>query len=199
MKEVTVYTDGGCLGNPGPGGWAAVLLYGGRMRQISGGEPATTNNRMELRAAIEALAALNQPCQVRVFSDSRYVRDGITLWIKTWKRRGWIGRNKQPIKNVDLWRLLDEAAGRHRVAWEWLRGHAGHEYNERCHELARVQIDAMQRAYTPARLGNRLETFRQEQSAATHILAPSAAATPSLSLPPTPVDPTAGPQKRDSS
>jgi len=135
-KTVTVYTDGGCIGNPGPGGWAAILKYGSHRRELSGNCPDTTNNRMELQAAIAALSALKEPCQVNVFTDSKYLRDGISQWLPSWKKRGWITSTKQPVKNADLWRTLDEASAPHSVSWHWVRGHNGNPENERCDELA---------------------------------------------------------------
>ncbi len=166
MKEVTVYTDGGCSGNPGPGGWAAVLLYGERRREISGGEPATTNNRMELQAAIEALSSLKEPCRVRLYTDSQYVREGISRWLAGWKRRGWRTQDKKPVKNAALWRRLDELAVRHQIEWKWLKGHAGHEHNERCDVLAGAQMAAIRQAHSPARLEELLALFRAEQTRA---------------------------------
>ena len=166
MKEVTVYTDGGCLGNPGPGGWAAILIYGERRREISGGTPVTTNNRMELQAAIEALDSLKEPCRVRMFTDSQYVREGITQWLAGWERRGWITSAKKPVKNADLWRRLDALVRRHELDWRWLKGHAGHEHNERCDMLAGEQMAAIQRAHTAAELQEMLVRFRLEQASA---------------------------------
>ena len=138
MKEVEIHTDGSCLGNPGPGGWAAVLRHQGRERELSGGEALTTNNRMELMAAIMALEALTEPCQITLQTDSQYVRQGITEWVAGWKARGWRTSTKQPVKNVDLWQKLDAlvAEGGHRIQWHWVRGHAGHEGNERADALA---------------------------------------------------------------
>ncbi len=134
---VDIYTDGACSGNPGPGGWGAILRYNGTEREISGGEADTTNNRMELMAAIRALEALTRPVTARVHTDSTYVKDGITKWIDQWKARGWRTAAKKPVKNVDLWQRLDPAAGRHDVSWHWVRGHTGHPENERADELAR--------------------------------------------------------------
>ncbi len=136
MNIVEIYTDGACKGNPGPGGWGALLLYNGSEREISGCEPRTTNNRMELRAVIEALSALKRPCAVRVVTDSQYVRNGITRWLPEWKKRDWKTAAKKPVKNKDLWRLLDDAASRHRIEWAWVRGHAGNAGNERADRLA---------------------------------------------------------------
>ncbi len=135
-----VYTDGACSGNPGPGGWGAVLGWQGKTREISGGEAATTNNRMELMAAIAALESLTRPVTVRIHTDSTYVKDGITQWIHRWKRNGWKTANKKPVKNEDLWRRLDEALARHEVSWHWVKGHAGHPGNERADALARDAV-----------------------------------------------------------
>ena len=134
---VEIYTDGACRGNPGPGGWAALLLSGGHEREISGAEAQTTNNRMELTAVIRALEALKRPVRGRIYTDSQYVRQGILEWVANWKRRGWKTADKKPVKNVDLWQRLEAAAGRHQVQWHWIRGHAGHPENERADRLAR--------------------------------------------------------------
>jgi ribonuclease HI len=136
-KPVIIYSDGACSGNPGPGGWGAVLIYGDKRREISGGEPLTTNNRMELRAAAEALAALKRPSCAELHTDSEYLRKGITEWITKWKANGWKTAAKEPVKNADLWRLLDEARQRHKISWHWVKGHAGEAENERADELAR--------------------------------------------------------------
>ena len=135
--EVVIYTDGACRGNPGPGGWGAVLMAGEREREIWGGEGATTNNRMELTAAIEALEALKRPCRVELHTDSQYVRTGISEWLSIWKARGWRTTSKGAVKNEDLWRRLDEARARHEVDWRWVKGHSGHELNDRADALAR--------------------------------------------------------------
>jgi ribonuclease HI len=140
--EVVIYTDGACSGNPGPGGWGAILLSGERKKEICGGEPATTNNRMELMAAIQALEGLKRPCKVELHTDSQYVMKGISEWIHGWKTRGWKTADKKPVKNEDLWRRLDEARLRHEVAWRWIKGHAGHELNERADTLARQGLEA---------------------------------------------------------
>jgi len=140
MTKVTIYTDGACSGNPGPGGWGAVLLSGAHRKEIFGGELATTNNRMELMAAIQALESLKKPCQVELHTDSKYVQQGIHEWIHGWKKRGWLTADKKPVKNEDLWRRLDEARSRHDVQWRWVKGHAGHELNELADELARRGI-----------------------------------------------------------
>ena len=134
---VDIYTDGACSGNPGPGGWGALLIYQGQEKEIKGGEEDTTNNRMELMAAIRALEALTQPSRVRLHTDSVYVRDGITLWINRWKKNGWRTAAKKPVKNVDLWRRLEEAAEHHELEWRGVKGHAGHPENERADQLAR--------------------------------------------------------------
>jgi len=138
--RVRIYTDGACSGNPGPGGWGAVLLYNGQRKEIFGGEAETTNNRMELTAAIRALEALKRRSAVDLYTDSRYVMDGITQWIVNWKAKGWRTANKKPVKNADLWRLLDERTGDHDIAWHWVKGHDGDAGNERADELARRGI-----------------------------------------------------------
>jgi ribonuclease HI len=135
--QVIIHTDGACSGNPGPGGWGAILQSGGKSRELKGGELATTNNRMELMAAIQALEALTKPCKVELHTDSQYVMKGISEWIHGWKRRGWLTADKKPVKNDDLWKRLDTARLRHEVAWRWVKGHAGHELNERADHLAR--------------------------------------------------------------
>ena len=134
--KVVIYTDGACSGNPGPGGWGALLISGGHRRDICGGEPDTTNNRMELMAAIQALEALRKPCLVELHTDSTYVMKGISEWIHGWKKRGWKTADKKPVKNEDLWRRLDIARDRHTVEWRWVKGHAGHELNEHADALA---------------------------------------------------------------
>jgi len=135
--KVVIYTDGACSGNPGPGGWGAILISGGHRKDILGGELATTNNRMELMAAIQALEALTKPCEVELHTDSQYVMKGITEWIRGWKARGWRTADKKPVKNDDLWQRLDAARLRHKVDWRWVKGHAGHELNEHADALAR--------------------------------------------------------------
>jgi ribonuclease HI len=142
-RRVEVYTDGACRGNPGPGGWGALLRYGGVERELSGAERETTNNRMELMAAIRALETLKRSCEVDLTTDSTYVRNGVTEWMSAWKRRGWRTAGKKPVKNQDLWQRLDQAAERHRVSWHWVRGHSGHVENERVDALANAAIDAM--------------------------------------------------------
>jgi ribonuclease HI len=136
-KRVVIYSDGACSGNPGPGGWGAVLIWGNKRRELSGGEPETTNNRMELRAATEALLALKRPVLAEVHTDSQYVRKGITEWIGKWKTNGWKTSDNKPVKNTDLWMALDEARQRHTISWHWVKGHAGEVENERADELAR--------------------------------------------------------------
>jgi ribonuclease HI len=135
--KVVIYTDGACRGNPGPGGWGALLIFGENRKEICGGELTTTNNRMELMAAIQALDALKRPCKVELHTDSQYVRTGITEWLRGWKARGWKTADKKPVKNDDLWKQLDEARARHEVEWRWVKGHNGHELNERADALAR--------------------------------------------------------------
>ena len=142
LPEVEIFTDGACKGNPGPGGWGAILRFGDRERELSGGEAPTTNNRMELMAAIEALRALKRPCHVQLTTDSNYVRDGITKWIHGWRRNGWRTADKKPVKNAELWQALIEASEPHRIDWHWVRGHAGHPENERADALACAEAEA---------------------------------------------------------
>jgi Ribonuclease HI len=141
LKKVEIFTDGACRGNPGPGGWGALLRYGKIERSLHGGEKLTTNNRMELLAAIEGLAALKEPCEVVITTDSQYVRKGITEWLAGWKRNGWRTASKQPVKNADLWQRLDELNQRHTVEWRWVKGHSGHRENEMADLLANRGID----------------------------------------------------------
>lgn len=136
MKQVEIFTDGACKGNPGPGGWGVLLRKGKHEKEMSGGEPATTNNRMEMRAVIEGLNALIEPCEVDLYTDSKYVVDGITKWVHGWKKRGWVNASKKPVRNEDLWHDLIEAELRHKVTWHWVRGHNGHVENERVDKLA---------------------------------------------------------------
>ena len=141
MESVKIYADGACKGNPGPGGWGALLVRGGVEKELFGGESATTNNRMELTAAIRALDALTRACEVDIYTDSQYVQKGMTEWVNSWKRRGWRTADRQPVKNVDLWQQLETAAARHKVSWHWVRGHAGHEGNERADALANRGVE----------------------------------------------------------
>ena len=143
MKTVEVFTDGGCRGNPGPGGWGAVLRFGGHERELRGSEENTTNNRMELLAAISALEAMTEPCKVVLTTDSTYVKDGITRWIRNWKANGWKTASKKPVKNKDLWERLDAECLRHQVDWRWVKGHAGHPENERADGLANLAMDEL--------------------------------------------------------
>ena len=166
MKKVTIYSDGACQGNPGPGGWAAVLIYGKVRREISGACPATTNNRMELAAAVEALRTLKEPCEVDFHTDSQYVQLGMRDWLPKWKTKGW-RRGKKPVKNLDLWQTLDDEAARHKIRWHWVRGHSDQPENERCDELATQAIeriraelghDALDRALTDWQDDDEMET-----------------------------------------
>ena len=143
MKEVEIFTDGACRGNPGPGGWGALLRFRDVERELYGGEEDTTNNRMELQAAIEALRALKEPCRVILTTDSVYVKNGITTWLESWKQKGWKTAAKKPVKNVDLWQALDEQNRRHRVDWHWVKGHSGHRENEIADQLANRGIDEL--------------------------------------------------------
>lgn len=142
-KRVEIFTDGACRGNPGPGGWGVVLRFGEREKNLHGGEAETTNNRMELMAAIQGLEALKEPCDVVLTTDSRYVMQGITQWMAQWKRRGWKTADRKPVKNIDLWQRLDQAVQRHQVNWEWVRGHTGHPENEQADRLANRGIDEL--------------------------------------------------------
>lgn len=146
MKNVSIWTDGACSGNPGPGGWGALLRSGEHERELKGGEADTTNNRMELLAAIEALNALKQPCDVALYTDSQYVKGGMTGWIFGWKKNGWKTSAKKPVKNAELWQALDEAVSRHKIEWHWVKGHAGHAENERADELARAGMEPFKKA-----------------------------------------------------
>ena len=143
--KVIIHTDGACSGNPGPGGWGAILDYNGTRKEIYGGEPQSTNNRMELKAAIEALNILKRACIVEMHVDSQYVKDGITKWIHGWKRNGWKTADKKPVKNLEFWQALDEAIKRHEISWHWVKGHDGHPENERADELARLGIADMKK------------------------------------------------------
>ncbi len=143
MKIIEIYTDGACRGNPGPGGWGAILRYGGTDKYLKGSEAETTNNRMELTAAIEALQALREPCRVSLTTDSEYVRKGMTEWLAGWKKRGWKTAAKQPVKNADLWQQLEAACAPHDIEWHWVKGHSGHTENELADQLANEAIDAL--------------------------------------------------------
>jgi ribonuclease HI len=149
-ERVTIFTDGACSGNPGPGGWGAILRYGGAEKELSGGEALTTNNRMELIAAIEALSALKRRCHVDLHTDSQYLRLGITGWIHRWKKNGWKTADRKPVKNAELWQALDALIARHDVAWHWVRGHAGHDMNERADALAREGMKPYLKKRRPA-------------------------------------------------
>ncbi|MER2605644.1 MAG: ribonuclease HI [Siculibacillus sp.] len=146
---VRIHTDGACSGNPGPGGWGALIEWRGRAKEICGGEPETTNNRMELMAAIAALETLTRPCEIELWTDSSYVKGGITSWIHGWKKNGWKTADKKPVKNVDLWQRLEAALERHEVSWHWVKGHAGHAENERADELARQGMEPHKPARAP--------------------------------------------------
>ena len=165
MKKVVIHSDGACHGNPGPGGWAAVLEYGERKKELSGGVPATTNNRMELQAAIEALSALKEPCEVDFYTDSEYVKNGVSGWLQNWKRNGWRTKLKKPVKNEDLWRALDSQAAKHRVKWHWLKGHAGHVGNERCDQLASAEIAKIKKTHHADQLKALLAQFAAKEKA----------------------------------
>jgi ribonuclease HI len=143
MKHVVIYTDGACRGNPGPGGWGALLRCGGKEKVLSGSEEYTTNNRMELMAAISALAALSESCIVDLYTDSQYVQKGISEWLLTWKKQNWVKRDKKEIKNIDLWQLLDQEAIRHQVKWHWVKGHSGHQENDFVDQIANKAIDLL--------------------------------------------------------
>ena len=143
-KEIIIYTDGACRGNPGIGGWGAILVYGDHEKEIKGAEHETTNNRMELTAAIEGLKSLNEPCHVTLVTDSNYVKDGITKWITNWRKNGWRTAANKPVKNQDLWQQLEQMSHQHTVVWQWVKGHAGHPGNERADQLANVAIDELE-------------------------------------------------------
>ena len=160
MKQVTIYSDGACQGNPGPGGWAAILIYGAVRKEVSGACPATTNNQMELTAAIEALRLLKEPCKVDFYTDSEYVRQGMTSWLAGWKKKGWRTAGKKPVKNVEFWRALDAEAERHEVSWHWVRGHNEQPENERCDELATQAIANLRAEMGPAALNRALREFQ---------------------------------------
>ena len=151
-NKVIIHTDGACSGNPGPGGWGAVLEYNGTVKELKGGEALTTNNRMELTAAIEALSALKRPCEIELHTDSVYLKDGLTKWIHGWKRNGWKTADKKPVKNVELWQALDEAVKLHTIDWRWVKGHDGNAMNERADQLANEGMAPFKKARRPAGL-----------------------------------------------
>ena len=163
MKKVIIFSDGGCHGNPGPGAWAAVLQYGKHVREITGGIVATTNNRMELMAAIESLNMLKEACDIDFHTDSEYVRNGITQWLAGWKRNGWRTAAKKPVKNADLWQQLDAANARHTVRWHWVKGHAGNDLNERCDELVQEAIAKVKDSHSSAELASALKVFKEAE------------------------------------
>lgn len=163
LPKVSIHTDGGCLGNPGIGGWAAVLQSGRHRKELSGGEPASTNNRMELTAAMEALKTLKQPCLVTIHTDSQYLRNGITKWLFNWKRNQWRTAAKQPVKNADLWQALDAAASRHQITWHWVKGHAGVHENERCDQLAKAAMQHIKSRFSREHLAAALQRFKTIQ------------------------------------
>lgn len=162
MKKVTIHTDGACIGNPGHGGWAATLQFWNAKKEFVGGEIATTNNRMELQAAIQALSKLKESCEVDLFTDSEYLREGISTWIHAWKSRGW----KRKVKNKDLWLELDAAASKHKINWHWVRGHAGNPNNERCDLLATQEAQRFEHSHTPEQLSHALVVFQRKQLSA---------------------------------
>lgn len=173
MKQVTIHCDGACQGNPGPGGWAAVLQYGEKRKEICGAVAATTNNRMELQAAIESLRALKEVCEVEVFTDSEYLRNGITSWVRGWKFKGWMTKERKPVKNADLWRELDALASQHKVTWRWLKGHAGHAENERCDALAVEQINLLRSKCRPEDLKKALKEFQERTATMSKSVRPT--------------------------
>lgn len=160
---VVIYTDGGCWGNPGVGAWAAVLRSGKHVKELSGGEMATTNNRMELKAAIHALKALTKPCAVALHTDSQYVRNGITQWLAGWKKNGWKTKDKKAVKNADLWQALDEACEAHQIEWRWVKGHAGVPDNERCDELANLKMAEVKGKHSAEKLAEALRVFKERE------------------------------------
>ena len=165
MKHIVIHSDGGCHGNPGPGGWGVVLAYGEHKRELSGGVPATTNNRMELSAAIAALNALKEPCEVEFHTDSQYVKNGVTKWMANWKRNSWRTQARQPVKNADLWRELSAAVAGHKIKWHWVKGHAGDAGNERCDVLANEAIAHVKKSHTKEQLKTLLVEFSAAEKA----------------------------------
>jgi len=166
MQDVVIHSDGGCRGNPGPGGWGVVLACGEHRREFSGGALATTNNRMELQAAIEALRALRRPSRVDFFTDSQYVKNGITMWIQGWKRKNWTGTGRKPVKNRDLWQALDAETDRHEVTWQWVKGHSGQAGNEQCDVLANAAMDRIVAEHSPTERAEALKRFQAETESA---------------------------------
>jgi len=164
VKLVTIYSDGACEGNPGPGGWATVLRYGKTEKPFFGGELATTNNRMEIKGAIEGLKKLREPCEVQLFTDSEYLKNGITKWIFAWKRKKW-KKGQKPVKNADLWQELDAEAAKHKVTWNWVRGHSGDRLNELCDKLAVSEVEKIKKANSKSILSSALEDFKAKQNA----------------------------------
>lgn len=162
-RAVEIHTDGGCWGNPGVGAWAAVLRSGKHVKEISGGEVATTNNRMELKAAINALKVLTKPCAVELHTDSQYVRNGITQWLTGWKRNGWKTKDKKPVKNADLWQELDTVCKPHQIDWKWVKGHAGVMDNERCDELANLKMAEIKGMHSAEQLASALQAFKERE------------------------------------
>lgn len=163
VKVVTIYTDGACEGNPGPGGWATVLRYGTTQKPFSGGELATTNNRMEIKAALEGLRQLKESCEVQLFTDSEYLKNGITAWIFAWKRKKW-KKGGKPVKNADLWQDLDKEASRHKITWNWVRGHSGDPLNELCDQLAVLEIAKLKNAHSKEELTHAMKEFQVKQN-----------------------------------
>jgi len=166
LERVTIHTDGGCNPNPGPGGWACVLTSGPYRKELKGGELATTNNRMELMAAVQALNALRKPCSVDLFTDSEYLQQGVTAWMPRWKENGWrrrVRRRWKPVKNEDLWRSIDKAASQHTIKWHWIPAHSGHTENEWCDKLVAQEIERIRAKYSPAELERALSEFEQMQ------------------------------------
>ncbi len=168
--KVVIHTDGGCQGNPGVGAWAWVIEHGEQMWELSGGVPATTNNRMELQAAIQALKSLNQPCDIEFHTDSNYLRQGIMTWVAGWKRNGWRTTDKKPVKNQDQWQELDVLAAKHRITWKWLKGHAGHALNERCDQLAGKAMADVRKKFSPAELRAALADFTAAETGPVKVL-----------------------------
>jgi ribonuclease HI len=172
VKLVTIYSDGACEGNPGPGGWAAVLQYGEVQKEVFGGDIATTNNRMEITGAVEALKRLKEPCEVQMYTDSEYLKNGAAVWIFAWKRKNW-RKGQKPIKNADLWQELDKEASRHKVTWNWVRGHSGNPLNERCDRLAVAEIAKIKKSLPKEALSKALDDFKSRQKTKPSLEKPS--------------------------